>query len=77
MGLRFPLPGSGTDRNQEVLKTFFRFCVKSDFILKTPAADLDYGALREELFKTDEWPWLLLSGPVYYGHGKLKELNEI
>ena len=28
-------------RNQEVLKTFFRFCVKSDFILKTPAADLD------------------------------------
>ena len=28
-------------RNQEVLKAFFRFCVKSDFITKNPAADLD------------------------------------
>jgi integrase len=28
-------------RNQEVLKAFFRFCVKSDFIPKSPAADLD------------------------------------
>jgi integrase len=28
-------------RNQESLKAFFRFCVKSDFIAKNPSADLD------------------------------------
>lgn len=28
-------------RNQEGMKAFFRFCVKSDFIAKNPAADLD------------------------------------
>ncbi len=28
-------------RNQEAMKGFFRFCVRADFILKSPAADLD------------------------------------
>lgn len=38
-------------RNQEVMKGFFRFCVKSDFIVKTPAADLD--PIPEDRPKTD------------------------
>jgi integrase len=38
-------------RNQEVMKGFFRFCVKSDFIIKTPAADLD--PIPEERPKTE------------------------
>lgn len=38
-------------RNQEVMKGFFRFCVKSDFIVKTPAADLD--SIPEERPKTE------------------------
>ena len=38
-------------RNQEVLKGFFRFCVKSDFIVKSPASDLD--AISEGRPKTD------------------------
>jgi integrase len=38
-------------RNQEVMKEFFRFCVKSDFIVKNPAADLD--AIPEGRPKTD------------------------
>jgi integrase len=38
-------------RNQEVMKGFFRFCVKSDFIVKTPASDLD--AIPEDRPKTD------------------------
>jgi integrase len=28
-------------RNQEVVKSFFRFCVKSDFVVRNPATDLD------------------------------------
>jgi integrase len=38
-------------RNQEVMKGFFRFCVKSDFIVKTPASDLD--PIPEDRPKTD------------------------
>src|ERR1035437_4989562 len=38
-------------RNQEVMRGFFRFCVKSDFIVKNPAADLD--SIPEERPKTD------------------------
>jgi len=38
-------------RNQEVMKGFFRFCLKSDFIVKTPAADLD--PIPEDRPKTD------------------------
>jgi integrase len=38
-------------RNQEVLRGFFRFCVKSDFIMKNPAADLD--PISEGRPKTD------------------------
>ena len=38
-------------RNQEAMKGFFRFCVKSDFIVKTPAADLD--SIPEERPKTE------------------------
>jgi site-specific recombinase XerD len=44
-------------RNQELLKAFFRFCVKSDFILKTPAADLDpipEGRPKTEPFTQEE-----------------------
>jgi site-specific recombinase XerD len=33
--------GTTQRRNQEVLRAFFKFCVKSDFIPKNPAADLD------------------------------------
>ena len=38
-------------RNQEAMKGFFRFCVKSDFIVKNPAADLD--AIPEGRPKTE------------------------
>ena len=38
-------------RNQEVIKGFFRFCVKSDFIIKNPSADLD--PITEGRPKTD------------------------
>ena len=38
-------------RNQEAMKGFFRFCVRSDFIVKSPAADLD--AIPEGRPKTD------------------------
>ena len=38
-------------RNQEAMKGFFRFCVKSDFIVKNPAADLD--AIAEDRPKTE------------------------
>ena len=38
-------------RNQEVLKGFFAFCVKSDFIVKNPAAGLD--PIREGRPKTE------------------------
>ncbi len=38
-------------RNQENLKGFFRFCVKSEFIMKNPAADLD--SIPESRPKTD------------------------
>jgi integrase len=38
-------------RNQEVMKGFFRFCVKSDFIVKTPASELD--AIPEDRPKTE------------------------
>jgi len=38
-------------RNQEAMKGFFRFCVRSDFILKSPAADLD--AIPEDRPKTE------------------------
>jgi integrase len=44
-------------RNQEVMKGFFRFCVKSDFIIKTPAADLDpipEGRPKTEPFTREE-----------------------
>jgi integrase len=38
-------------RNQEVMKSFFAFCVKSDFIVKNPAVGLD--AIREGRPKTE------------------------
>jgi integrase len=38
-------------RNQEVLKGFFRFCVKSDFIARNPSVDLD--AIPEGRPKTE------------------------
>ncbi len=38
-------------RNQELLKAFFRFCVKAKFITENPATDLD--ALPEDRPKTD------------------------
>ncbi len=38
-------------RNQEVMKSFFAFCVKSDFIVKSPAVGLD--AIREGRPKTE------------------------
>lgn len=38
-------------RNQEAMKGFFRFCVKSEFITKNPAADLD--AIPEGRPKTE------------------------
>jgi integrase len=44
-------------RNQEAMKGFFRFCVKSDFIVKTPAADLDSipeGRPKTEPFTREE-----------------------
>jgi len=44
-------------RNQELLKAFFRFCVKSEFISKSPAADLDpipEGRPKTEPFTRDE-----------------------
>jgi integrase len=44
-------------RNQEVLKGFFGFCVKSDFIVKNPAAGLDTiaeGRPKTEPFARDE-----------------------
>ena len=44
-------------RNQEAMKGFFRFCVKSDFIVKTPASDLDSipeGRPKTEPFTREE-----------------------
>src|SRR5262249_38708680 len=44
-------------RNQEVMKAFFRFCVKSDFIAKSPSADLDpihEGRPKTEPFTQEE-----------------------
>lgn len=38
-------------RNQELLKAFFRLCVKAKFIPENPATDLD--AFPEDLPKTD------------------------
>ena len=44
-------------RNQESVKGFFRFCVKSDFIVKNPALDLDpiqEGRPKTEPFTREE-----------------------
>ncbi len=44
-------------RNQEAMKGFFRFCVKSDFIVKNPAVDLDpipEGRPKTEPFTREE-----------------------
>jgi integrase len=44
-------------RNQEVMKGFFRFCVKADFVVKSPAADLDpipEGRPKTEPFTREE-----------------------
>lgn len=44
-------------RNQEAMKGFFRFCVKCDFIVKSPAADLDSipeGRPKTEPFTREE-----------------------
>ncbi len=44
-------------RNQEVMKGFFRYCLKSDFITRSPAADLDAipeGRPKTEPFTRDE-----------------------
>jgi integrase len=44
-------------RNQEAMKGFFRFCVKSDFIVKSPATDLDSipeGRPKTEPFTREE-----------------------
>lgn len=44
-------------RNQEVLKGFFRLCVKSDFIARNPSADLDSipeGRPKTDAFTRDE-----------------------
>jgi integrase len=38
-------------RNQEIVKSFFRFCVKSDFIARNVSTDLDY--IPEDRPKTD------------------------
>jgi site-specific recombinase XerD len=43
--------GTTQRRNQEVLRAFFKFCLKSDFIPKNPAADLD--AIPEGRPKTE------------------------
>ena len=44
-------------RNQEVMKGFFAFCVKSDFIVKNPAVGLDpipEGRPKTEPFTREE-----------------------
>lgn len=44
-------------RNQEVVRGFFRFCIKSDYIAKSPAADLDgipEGRPKTEPFTNEE-----------------------
>lgn len=44
-------------RNQEVLKGFFAFCLKSDFIVKNPALGLDpirEGRPKKEPFTREE-----------------------
>jgi integrase len=44
-------------RNQEIIKNFFRFCVKSDYIVKSPAVDLDSipeGRPKTEPFTREE-----------------------
>jgi site-specific recombinase XerD len=43
--------GTTQRRNQEVLRAFFKFCVKSDFTAKNPAADLD--SIPEDRPKTE------------------------
>ncbi len=44
-------------RNQEVIRGFFRFCIKSDYIAKSPAGDLDSipeGRPKTEPFTNEE-----------------------
>jgi len=62
-------------RNQEIVKGFFRFCVKSDFIVKNPAADLDpvpEGRAKTEPFTHEEIARIFstISSPRYYEHGR-------
>ena len=58
-------------RNQELLKNFFRFCVKSDFIVKNPASDLDpvpEGRPKTEPFTREEMRGIFLAIDAR-GHG--------
>jgi integrase len=54
-------------RNQEAVKGFFRFCLRSDFIVKSPAADLDAipeGRPKTEPFTREELDRIFAAVPA-------------
>ena len=54
-------------RNQEAMKGFFRFCVRSDFIIKNPSADLDAipeGRPKTEPFTREEMDRIFSAVPA-------------